>query len=58
MGMFAIIDETGIIEKNQKEEILKLWKKLENFQYDRCELLGVNEINGSLKLVEIKDYLS
>ena len=57
MGMFAIMDETGIIELNHEEEVLKLWKKLENFYYDREKLLGINEINGTLKLIEIKDYL-
>ena len=56
--MYAIMDESGIIEKNHKEEILELWNKLSDFHYDRCELLGINEINGSLKLVEIKDYLN
>jgi aryl-phospho-beta-D-glucosidase BglC (GH1 family) len=57
MSKFAIMDNTGIIEENSEDYILDLWEKLSNFYSDRDEVLGV-EINGNLRLVEIKDYLA
>lgn len=58
MSKFAIMDNTGIIEENLEEYILDLWEKLNDFHSDWEQLLGISEINGTLRLVEIKNYLS